>query len=110
MYQQFFDLTLKIHFFGPDGDKPNPIFLLKHLTPRVYADSMSTDIVPSSGGNEPIKIETLNAIGSCHDYPFETKLPSFDCKLNFLSKMDFFYYDIIYRSLKTHRLVGSIRI
>ena len=110
MLQSFSDLFSKIHFFGPDGDIPNPIFLLKHLTPREYADSILTDIVPSSGGNEPIKIETLNAIGSCHDYPFETKLPSFDCKLNFLSKMDFFYYDIIYRSLKTHRLVGSIRI
>ena len=51
---------------------------------------MSIDIVPSSGSNEPINIETLNDIGSCHDYPFETKLPSFDCKLNFLFKMDFF--------------------
>ncbi len=90
VYQQFFDLTLKTHNSWTGDATPNPIFLLKHLTPRVYADSMLTDIVPSSGGNEPIKIETLNAIGSCHDYPFETKLPSLDCKLNFLFKMDFF--------------------
>ena len=106
-------------FFRPDFRNPflwtrwwytKSVFLLKHLTPRVYVDWMSTDIVPSSGGNESIKIETLNVIVSCHDYLFETKLPSFDCKLNFLFKMVFFNYVIIYRSLESHRLVRSTHI
>ena len=90
VFLSIFDLTLEIHFFRTVDGSPNPFLPLRHLTPTVYSDSISSDISPSSGGNESIKIETLNAIGSCHDYPIETKLVPFDCKLNFLSKMDFF--------------------
>ena len=69
VFLSIFDLTLKIHFLRTVDGSPNSILPLRHLTPTVYSDSISSDISPSSGGNESIKIETLNAIGSCHDYP-----------------------------------------
>ena len=69
VFLSIFDLTLEIHFFRTVDGSPNPFLPLRHLTPTVYSDLISSDISPSSGGNESIKIETLNAIGSCHDYP-----------------------------------------
>ena len=62
VFLSIFDLTLEIHFFRTVDGSPNPFLPLRHLTPTVYSDSISSDITPSSGGNEATKIETLNAI------------------------------------------------
>ena len=40
MSQSFFDQTLKTHYFLTDDARHNPIFLLKHLTQKVYDDSI----------------------------------------------------------------------
>ena len=58
-----FDLTLKTHIFSTDDAGPNPFFLLKHLTQKVYDDSISADSAPTCGSREQMKIETSNAIG-----------------------------------------------
>ena len=38
-------------------------FLLKHLTLKLYVDSISADSSPTSGSGEKLKIKTSNAIG-----------------------------------------------
>ena len=58
-----FDPTLKTHFFLTDGARPNSFFLLKQLTQKLYADSISADSTPTSGSGEQLKIKTSNAIG-----------------------------------------------
>ena len=58
-----FDLTLKTHIFCTDEAKHNPIFLLKHLTQKVYYDSISADSAPTCSSREQMKTETSNAIG-----------------------------------------------
>ena len=61
--QSFFDQTLKTHYFLTDDARHNPIFLLKHLTQKVYDDSISADSALTCGSREQMKIETSNAIG-----------------------------------------------
>ena len=90
MFPSFFDLTLKTHHSLTNDPRPNPIFLLKYLTQRVYGDSISADIAPPGGRNQLIKIKTLNAKGFRYSHPTVTKLVSFDCKFIFLSAMGFF--------------------
>ena len=58
-----FDPTLKTHFFLTDGARPNSFFLLKQLTQKLYADSISADSTLTSGSSEQLKIKTSNAIG-----------------------------------------------
>ena len=53
----FFYQTLKTKDFLTDDVRPITIFLLKHLTSKVYHDSISGDSAPISGGNELIEIE-----------------------------------------------------
>jgi len=77
-----------LHFFWTDDARINPIFLLKHLTQKVYDDSLSDDTAPSSGSSELIKIETLNAIYFGHSNPIFIILLPFGCKFNELSQME----------------------
>ena len=62
---------------------------MKHLTQKVYDDSLSEDTAPSSGSGELIKIETSNAIYFCHSHPILIILLSFDWKFNELSQISF---------------------
>ena len=63
------------------------MFLLIHLTPKIYDDTVSADSAPTRGSKEPIKIETLNSIGSRYRHAEVTKLVSFDLKLKCLSML-----------------------
>ena len=90
MFPSFFDLTLKTWDSLTNHPRPNPIFLFKHLTQRVYADSISADTAPPGGWNQLIKIETLNAKGFRYSHPTVTKLVSFDCKFYPFSTPGFF--------------------
>ena len=90
MFPSFFDLTLKTWDSLTNHPRPNPIFLFKHLTQRVYADSISADTAPPGGRNQLIKIETLNAKGFRYSHPTVTKLVSFDCKFYPFSTPGFF--------------------
>ena len=89
VYQQFFDLTLKTHNSWTDDATPNPIFLLKHLTPKVYAYWISADTAHPGGGSELINIQTWNAQGSRYRHHTVMKLVPFECKFNAVSKMGF---------------------
>ena len=74
-----FDPTLKTHFFLTDGARPNSFFLLKQLTQKLYADSISADSTPTSGSGEQLKIKTSNAIGFRYRRAEVSWLVSFDC-------------------------------
>ena len=73
-----------------DDIRPNRIFSLEHLTPKVYGDSISADTAPTGGWNQLIKLKTSNAKGFCYSHLTVSKLLSFDCKLNSLSKLGIF--------------------
>ena len=75
----FFDQTLKTHYFWTDDARPNRVFLLKHLTQKLYADSISADSAPTSGSGEQLKIKTSNAIGFRYRRAEVSWLVSFDC-------------------------------
>ena len=77
-----------LHFFWTDNARINPIFLLKHLTQKIYGDSISEDTAPSSDSSELIEIGTLNAIFFGHRHPILIIILPFDCKLNELSQLE----------------------
>ena len=79
VFLSIFDLTLKTHLFWTDGARPNPFFLLKHLTQKVFDDSISADFAPTSGSDEQPKIKTSNAIGFRYRRAEVSWLVSFDC-------------------------------
>ena len=74
----------------PDDASHNPFFSLKHLTQKVYEDSISADSAPTSGGNELIKVETSNAIGFRHRHANLTGLVSFLVIFKCLFTLGFF--------------------
>ena len=84
-----FDQTLSAHFLKTDDTRTNRFFVLKHLTLKLQDDSISDDIAPSSGSSELIKFKTSNAIYFCYSYLILMKIPPFDWKLNWLSRMGF---------------------
>ena len=75
-----FDLSLSYQISWRDDASFNPIFLLKHLTQKVYDDSLSAVTVSPSGSRELIKFETSKAINFGYSYPIFMKFLPFDFK------------------------------
>ena len=67
VFLSIFDQTLTAHFFSKQVKiRINRFFSLEHLTSKVYDDSISDVIVPSSGSSELIKskLQTLSTFAT----------------------------------------------
>ena len=82
-----FDLSLRYQISWTDHASFNLIFLLKHLTQKVYGDSLSAVTKPPGGSRELIKYETSKAINFGYSYPIFMKFLPFDFKCVCLSKL-----------------------
>ena len=91
VFPSIFDQTFTAHFLKTGDARMNRFFSLKHLTPKLHDDSISDVIAPSGGSSELINFKHYLILlhFKCNIYSILVRLPTFDCKLNWLSQMGF---------------------
>ena len=82
-----FDLSLRYQISWTDHASFNLIFLLKHMTQKVYGDSLSAVTKPPGGSRELIKYETSKAINFGYSYSIFMIFLPFDFKFMCLSDL-----------------------
>ena len=82
-----FDLSLSYQISWTDDASFNRIFLMKHLTQKVFNDSLSAVTEPPSGSKELTKLKTSKGINFCYSYPIFIIFLPFDFNFKWLSKL-----------------------
>ena len=82
-----FDLSLSYQISWTGDASFNRIFLMKHLTRKVFSDSLSAVTEPHGGSKELLKFETSKWINFGYSYPIFMKILPFDFIFKCLSKL-----------------------
>ena len=82
-----FDLSLSYQISWTDDASFNRIFLTKHLTQKVFSDSLSAVTEPPGGSKELLKFETSKGINFGYSYPIFMKFLPFDFIFKCLPKL-----------------------
>ena len=83
-----FDLSLSYQISWTDYASFNRIFSMKHLTQKVFNDSLSAVTKSLSGGSKELpKFETSKRINFCYSYPIFIIFSPFDFIFNCFSKL-----------------------